>query len=94
MKDVVVHGKKLDPFLGFYDIQKEALKKLWLAVESCTNIRWKTPVDGNGDMWPTRHPIASMGEFNGIVQHFHLKRSKIDCAGLDLPKLMKGAKDE
>lgn len=94
MKDVSVHGKKLDPFLGFYDVQIKALKKLWLAVEKCTNIRWQTPLDGNGNMWPTRHPIASMGEFHGYVNHFHLKRSKIDCAGLDIPRLLLEAKDE
>jgi|TARA_B100000282_G_scaffold253198_1_gene198327 hypothetical protein len=90
----MVHGKTVGPHLGLYDVQIKALKKLWKAVHTCTQIRWQTPLDGAGFMWPTRHSIASMGEFNGFVNHFHLKRSKIDCAGLDIPKLLQEARNE
>jgi uncharacterized protein YeaC (DUF1315 family) len=90
----MVHGQTVGPHLGFYDVQIQALKKLWKAVHMCTRIRWQTPLDGAGFMWPTRHAITSMGEFHGFVNHFHLKRSKIDCAGLDIPKLLKEARDE
>ena len=90
----VVHGETVGPHLGFYDIQIKALKALWKAIVSCTNVEWNTPVDDEGKMFPTRHPEASKGEFCGIVQHFQLKRSKVDVAGLDLPTLIEEAKNE
>tara|TARA_R100000805_G_C3616791_1_gene118738 strand:+ start:730 stop:1653 length:924 start_codon:yes stop_codon:yes gene_type:complete len=88
------HGKNMGPFLGFYDVQQEALKALWKAIVAATDVRWNTPTDATGKAWPTVHPEAEIGPYSGIISHFHLKKSKIDCAGLDIPRLMKEAQEE
>ena len=84
----------MGPFLGFYDVQQEALKALWKAIVAATDVRWNTPTDATGKGWPTVHPEAEAGPYAGIISHFHLKKSKIDCAGLDIPRLMKEAQEE
>ena len=43
IEDAWVHGSKLDPFLGFYPEQIEALKSLWKAVHLATKIPYQTP---------------------------------------------------
>ena len=34
------------------------------------------------------HNGAAKGKFNGVVCHYHLTRKKIDCAGLELKKIV------
>ena len=42
-KDKKVHGKTLKPFLGFYDVQIEALAALWEAIHNSTGIPLEIP---------------------------------------------------
>ncbi len=88
-----VHGKHYGPFLGFYDVQLQALKALWRAIEGATSVEWQCPKDPTGGVWTTVSPEASSGSYRGIVSHYHLKKSKIDCVGLDIPTLIDEAKD-
>ena len=83
---VTVHGKTLKPFLGFYDIQIQALAALWAAVSYATGIPLQVPTTkGAVDR------LCSSGDFNGFCAHYHLTRRKIDPAGLDFDRLQEMA---
>jgi hypothetical protein len=77
-----VHGSYLEPFLGFYDVQLEALKALMKAVNEATGIPLETPNSS------TTSAPAVRGAYKGFISHYHLKKNKIDCAGLDLKQLI------
>ena len=82
-----VHGKVLKPFLGFYDVQLQALKALMEAVHKAAGIPLKTPDS------TTTYSTAARGTYKGFISHYHLKKTKIDCAGLDIAKLIEEIKN-
>jgi len=82
-----VHGREIETFTDFYPVQIEALKALWQAVEGCTDVEFDTPlVDGKTS---TRYeqPVV-YGSYQGIVSHYHCSKKKMDCANLDIKKLL------
>ena len=81
-KEKKVHGSYLEPFLGFYDVQLDALKALMKAVNEATGIPLETPNSS------TTSAPAVRGAYKGFISHYHLKKNKIDCAGLDLKQLI------
>ena len=83
-----VHGSKLDPFLGFYPAQLEALKALWVAIHKATGIPYETPVSQFGKTSTKYVQDVAYGNFSGFVSHYHVSKSKIDCAGLDIKTLL------
>jgi hypothetical protein len=89
--DAVVHGKKLDPFTGFYPQQLDALKALMRAVNKATGIPLQAPLDRSKSTNTTVSKKAASGRFEGFISHYHLTNRKIDCAGLDLKKLLRDA---
>jgi len=92
IENAVVQGGKLDPFLGFYPVQIQAAQALWKAIEASTNVEWATPLDENGDVSTKYEQDVVYGKFAGIVHHYHCTKSKIDCAGMDLKKLIEEIK--
>jgi hypothetical protein len=88
ISDATVHGKKMEPFMDFYPVQKEALKALMEAVHNCLDIPLESP---EGDT--VVREVAS-GKYKGFVHHFNVVKNKIDCAGLNLKKIVKEIKDE
>lgn len=92
MEDAVVHGKNLKPFTWFYPQQIEALKALWKAMHEGIGIEYNCPLDDLGNTSTTTDRRVSSGTFKGIVSHYHVTRKKIDCAGLDIQKLIKEIK--
>lgn len=89
VEDVWVHGSKLDPFLGFYPEQIRALKALWKAVHGATGIPYEAPTKQNGNTETKYVQDVAYGSFSGFVSHYHISKGKIDCAGLDIQKLLK-----
>jgi|TARA_R110000824_G_scaffold39325_6_gene119040 hypothetical protein len=88
VEDAWVHGHKLDPFMGFYPQQLEALKALWKAIHAATGIPYETPVS-QFDKTSTKYvQNVAYGNFTGFVSHYHVSKSKIDCAGLDIKTLL------
>ncbi len=83
--DAHVHGRSMKPFLGFYDVQIEALKALWKAIHKAVDIPYQTPT--GSEKWAVCSDAAK-AKFSGYVSHFHLSRKKIDCANLDIEKLL------
>lgn len=87
LSGVECQGKVLEDFLGFYDVQLQALSALWEAVSSATGIPLAVPGDSSG----YDEKIAKNG-FEGFINHYHVSKNKIDCAGLDMPQVLKEAK--
>ena len=86
--DATVHGKTLPPHTGFYPIQLEALKALMKAVHKCTGIPLQAPLDRSGGTNTKVSKKCAEGRFEGFISHYHLTKRKIDCAGLDIKKLL------
>ena len=94
IRDATVHGVKLPPFTGFYPVQIEALKALWVAVSEATDIPLECPLDENNELVTRVDARCVQGTFEGFINHYNLSRKKIDCAGLELDKLLQEIKDE
>lgn len=90
----VEHAKeKGDKFLGFYDVQIDALKALIKSLHEAHNIPLEVPLGDDGKMIKTVFPGAKSGKFRGVVNHFHITNRKIDCAGLRLDKIVSKIKN-
>lgn len=92
ISDAYVHGKKLEPFTGFYNVQIAALQALWEAVHIATGIPLDCPME-NGKLVTTVHKPSQQLAFKGFINHYNLTENKIDCAGLDLPNLLQEVKN-
>jgi hypothetical protein len=90
--DAWVHRNKLEPFLGFYPVQVEAAKALWKAVSGVTNVKLQTPLNQFGKSSTNYVQEVVYGKFQGVVSHYHCSKKKIDCAGMDIQKLIKEVK--
>jgi len=88
MHEGVVHGKTLKPFTWFYPVQIEALKALWKAVHLGLGIPLEYPQYPDGTFCTTTHKGCENGEFEGFCNHYNFVKTKIDCAGLDVPNLL------
>lgn len=88
ISDAWVHHNKLSPFLGFYPVQLEALKALWKAVHNATGIPLETPLNQFGNTSSVYEQDYPYGNKMGFVSHYHISKNKIDCAGLDIKKLL------
>jgi len=93
MSGVKCHGSKMKDFLGFYDVQIDALVALYDALHRKLGIPLVSPTDGSGLHLETVSPEAASSKFSGFVSHYHLTRRKIDCAGLDLVEVCRRAKN-
>jgi len=82
------HGGSLDEHLGFYDVQLEALKALWMAIHNGLGIPLECPLDSSGKLVQGVDKECERSKFEGFINHFNLTSRKIDCAGLDVVKLL------
>lgn len=83
-----VHGKTLDPHLGFYPKQIEAYKKLVSFLHEVYGIPLRVPLTERGDLDTGVVKSVKKRRFSGIVNHYHITRNKIDCAGLRLREIV------
>ena len=88
IEDAWVHGQRLDPFLGFYPEQIKAAQALWKAIHGATGIPYECPVNQFGKTSTKYEQEVAYGNYSGFVSHYHISKSKIDCAGLDLRELL------
>ncbi|HIC51133.1 MAG TPA: hypothetical protein EYO96_00625 [Candidatus Marinimicrobia bacterium] len=88
MEEGIVHGVKLDPFTWFYPVQIRALQALWKAIHIGLGIPLDYPSLPDGSLNTSVHKDCANGKFKGYANHYNFVRTKIDCAGLDLPKLL------
>ena len=92
LKDSRVHGVKLKPHLGYYPAQLKAYVRLIVMLCDHYDIEFKVPTDEQGSLITRVHKPCVDRKFNGVMCHYHLTRNKIDCAGLELDKLVAEAK--
>ena len=83
-----VHGRRLGEHLGFYNVQEEALKALLKALNSYYGIPFECPMKDEKLITTVFKP-ALKKKFKGTVNHYNLTKKKIDCAGLELDKLLR-----
>ena len=57
------------------------------------NIEASCPLDDDGNTKREVEISAAQGNFKGVVSHYHLTNRKIDCAGLDINKLLREIED-
>ena len=89
-----VHSEKLDDFTGFYPVQIQALKALWKSINVACDVKFNTPLNQFNTISKNYVQEAKYGKFNGFVSHYHVSKNKIDCAGLDIQKLLEECKQE
>jgi len=82
-----IHGNKMKPFLGFYQVQLSALKALWKACHDGLGIPFQAP----NTKWGVDDD-CKRNKFRGFCSHYHLTNRKIDCAGLDIERLLNEVK--
>ena len=70
----------------------KALQALMKAMNKAYHIPFVCPTAPNGTTSTVDAKTAASGRFNGFISHYHLKRTKIDCAGLDLKQLLEEIK--
>jgi hypothetical protein len=87
LKKSEVHGRTLEPHLGFYPEQKKAFAALAEALNRSYNIPLEVPMK-DGKQVKTVYRDAYRGTFKGIVNHYHITKRKIDCAGFDIQKIL------
>jgi len=90
-----LHGRKLGKHLGYYPVQIDAFKALLRALKKHygDDLKFECPLK-DGKLLTTVDKSAAKGKFKGVVNHYHLTRRKIDCAGLELDKILKELNDE
>ena len=93
LESSVVHGSKLKPHLGYYQVQLDAYSALVKALCEHYDIPLDYPQDKENNYLTTVHKPALSKKFSGVVCHFNLSKKKIDCAGLDLKKVIEDIRD-
>jgi len=83
-----VHGAKLGDHLGYYPVQEKAYKALLKALCTHYKIPLTCPLDKDGKLLSAVSKEAESGKFKGVVSHYHISRRKIDCAGLEIDRLL------
>ena len=78
----------MKPFMDFYPVQKEALKALMEAVANATDVELEA------EELKTVSRAVTSGKFKGFAHHYNCTKKKIDCAGLDLKKIVEDIKNE
>jgi hypothetical protein len=86
--DSIVHGIKLKPHLGYYPVQIEAYKKLIKILCDHYDIPLQTPMINKttADTGVVKEAVKK--KYKGVICHYHVSRNKIDCAGLNLEKII------
>ena len=88
VNDAWVHGNKLEEHLDFYPVQIRALKALWKAINKAAEIPYETPVNQFDKTSTKYEQDVKYGNFRGFISHYHVSKSKIDCAGLEIKSLL------
>ena len=92
--DAWVHGNKLEEHTDFYPVQIEALKALWKAVHKAAEIPLEAPKNQFNKTSTKYEQDVKYGNFSGFISHYHVSKRKIDCAGLEIAKLLEEVKDD
>lgn len=92
--DAWVHGRKLGEHMDFYPVQIEALKALWKAIHKAAEVPYEAPQNQFGSTSTRYEQDVKYGSFSGFISHYHVSKNKIDCAGMEIVKLLEEVKDD
>lgn len=88
VKGATVHGRKVEEFTDFYDVQIKALSALYAAINKHVGLPLKTPLDKYGNTSKVVSKEAEADTFRGFVSHYHLTRRKMDCCNLEIESIL------
>ena len=88
LENSYTNGFKHKPHLGYYPAQLEAYKELLKTLCDHYDIPIQCPRDDDGKFLTKEYKPAIKKTYKGIVCHFNLTKKKIDCAGLELGKIV------
>jgi len=88
LENSYTNGYKHKPHLGYYPAQLEAYKELLKTLCGHYSIPVECPRDAKGKYLTKEYDPAIKKTYKGIVCHFNLTKKKIDCAGLELDKIV------
>ena len=94
LTNLKVHGATVKECLGFYPVQIKAYKALVKALCGYYSIPMECPLDDDGKLLRKVHKPSVKAKFNGVVNHFHLTRGKIDTLNLEMDKVLEEIRDE
>lgn len=80
-----IHGTKLKVFLPTKAQMSSLINLIWGYCELFPNVKPYFPKDENGNYITTT--IKNAQDYKGLLNHYNIKRGKIDTAGLDLNKI-------
>ena len=89
LKGSKVHGRKLKDHLGYYPVQIKAYKSLLTSLAKYYSIPLECPLDSEGNLLTSVSRDARNAKYEGVVCHYHITDRKIDCAGLELAKIIR-----
>ena len=90
-EDVIAYYK---PILESEPQNIEALKALWKAVHKAAEIPLEAPKNQFNKTSTKYEQDVKYGSFSGFISHYHVSKRKIDCAGLEITKLLEEVKDD
>jgi len=84
-----IHGRTVKKaFLGYYPVQIEAYKALLKALHLHYGIPMECPLDERNRLYTKVHTPSVRKKFKGVINHYNVSKSKWDCAGLPLDKIV------
>jgi len=87
-------GENLDPYLDFYPVQIRALKALWKAIHNGLGTPYLAPLTQFGNTSTNYEQNVKYGDFKGFASHYHVSKTKRDCANLDIKALLEEVENE
>tara|TARA_R110002110_G_scaffold29731_2_gene105668 strand:+ start:58 stop:558 length:501 start_codon:yes stop_codon:yes gene_type:complete len=87
-------GDALSPYLDFYPVQIRALKALWKAIHQGLDIPYEAPLTQFGNTSTNYEQDVKYGGFSGFISHYHVSKTKQDCANLDIKNLLLEVEEE
>lgn len=88
-----VHEGTYPPHLGFYPAQTEALKDLIKILRDVIGLELAVPLDLEGKLITKALSPSTLEQFRGVICHYHINPQKVDCAGLELDKIIEEVKN-
>jgi hypothetical protein len=80
-----IHGRKMRVFLPTPAQMNSLYQLIWGYSELFPDIPMTFPRGDAGE--PLTKVLKAPKEYSGLLQHYHIKRSKIDAAGLDMKRI-------
>jgi hypothetical protein len=90
-ENVKINNWKLPhSLLGFYSVQLNALTAL---IDAITRYYDTIPLQTPEDYYNVSLPESKRRTYSGVISHYHINEKKIDCANLNLERIIENIKE-